>query len=684
MNGYGHFVAPMAWFYLYWGLVCAVLVVVAHLLWVRGTETSRALRLREARRRLNGPVKAALALSLAGVAATGGWIFYNTNILNRYRPTRTALDRQATFEKKYKQYEATSLPRIVDVRADVDIIPERRAADIRGRYILRNKNAEPIDVLHLYLNPDVTIRRLEIPGGTLEMEDTDLGYRIWRLAPPLAAGADMTVSFDLGVANPGFVNEGLRSEIVANGTFFNNFNFFPHVGYSRFGELDDPNERRRRALPAVQRLPKIDDEPARMHNYLSSEADWVHFETTVSTSPDQIALAPGYLQREWTENGRRHFQYSMDAPIFNFFAYLSARYAVERDRWNDVAIEVYYHPAHRFNVARMIDAVKKSLDYFTTNFGPYQHRQVRIVEFPRYATFAQSFPNTIPFSESIGFIARLDDKPDAIDYVFYVTAHEVAHQWWAHQVMGGNVQGATLLSETMAQYSALMVMEKEYGPDKMRKFLKYELDSYLRGRGAERIEEMPLYLVENQPYIHYRKGSVIMYALKDQVGEEPLNRAIAAYVKAVAFQEPPYTTSLEFLTAIKAAVPPGREALLDDLFRSITLYENKATKATWTKRDDGKYVVALEIASAKFRADGQGKETPAALDDWIDIGVFGDKEANGPVEGKVLALEKRHIGAGGGTIEIVVDQEPRKAGIDPFNKLIDRVPDNNIVAVSAQ
>jgi aminopeptidase N len=374
----------------------------------------------------------------------------------------------------------------------------------------------------------------------------------------------------------------------------------------------------------------------------------------------------------------------MDAPIFNFFAYLSARYAVERDRWNDVAIEVYYHPAHRFNVARMIDGVKKSLDYFTTNFGPYQHRQVRIVEFPRYATFAQSFPNTIPFSESIGFIARLDDKPDAIDYVFYVTAHEVAHQWWAHQVMGGNVQGATLLSETMAQYSALMVMEKEYGPDKMRKFLKYELDSYLRGRGAERIEEMPLYLVENQPYIHYRKGSVIMYALKDQVGEEPLNRAIAAYVKAVAFQEPPYTTSLEFLTAIKAAVPPGREALLDDLFRSITLYENKATKATWTKRDDGKYVVALEIASAKFRADGQGKETPAALDDWIDIGVFGDKEANGPVEGKVLALEKRHIGAGGGTIEIVVDQEPRKAGIDPFNKLIDRVPDNNIVAVSAQ
>jgi aminopeptidase N len=174
-----------------------------------------------------------------------------------------------------------------------------------------------------------------------------------------------------------------------------------------------------------------------------------------------------------------------------------------------------------------------------------------------------------------------------------------------------------------------------------------------------------------------------MYALRDYVGEEPLNQALAAYVRKVAFQEPPYTTTLEFLDAIKAAVPPERAALLDDLFRSITLYENRATKATWKKRDDGKYVVALEVASSKFRADGQGKETPEPLDDWIDVGVFGDKADGAPPEGTVLALEKRRIATGDGTIEIVVDQEPRKAGIDPFNKLIDRVPDNNIVAVTA-
>jgi aminopeptidase N len=126
--------------------------------------------------------------------------------------------------------------------------------------------------------------------------------------------------------------------------------------------------------------------------------------------------------------------------------------------------------------------------FHSTNFGPYQHRQVRIIEFPCYETFAQSFPNTIPFSEGAGFVFGTDDEEN-IDHVFNVTAHEVAHQWWAHQVIGGNVQGATLMSEALAEYSALMVMEKEYGRDKMRHMLKYELDGHLRGRGTQRNRE---------------------------------------------------------------------------------------------------------------------------------------------------------------------------------------------------
>ncbi|HEU5180936.1 MAG TPA: M1 family aminopeptidase [Candidatus Polarisedimenticolia bacterium] len=683
MNGYGHFVQPLAWFYLYWGLVCTVLVTVAHLLWVRGSESSFRLRLREGRNRLGPPALATLAAAVLGILGSGGVIYYNTVVLNHYRPTKTMFDRQADYEKKYRKYLKEPQPRVTEVEAAVDIRPEDRSVSVRGNYVLTNKTDAPIDRLHMTMNPDLVLHALKPAGAVLSQEDKDLGYRIYRLDPPLAPGATMRVDYDFAIENRGFVNNGARNQFVANGTFFDSGEFFPHVGYNKTLELDDPTERRRRDLPPVTRFPKIDDAAARRDNYISAEADWVKFGTTVSTSPDQIALAPGYLKREWTENGRRYFRYEMDSPIFDFFAYLSARYAVKKDHWNDVAIEIYYHPGHPYNVDRMIEATKKSLDYFTANFGPYQHKQVRIVEFPRYATFAQSFPNTIPFSESIGFIARLDDKPDAIDYVSYVTAHEVAHQWWAHQVMGGNVQGATLMSETMSQYSALMVMEKMYGPEKMRRFLKYELDRYLQGRGSERIEELPSYLVENQPYIHYRKGSLVMYALKDYVGEQALNQALARYVKATAFQEPPYTYSVEFLDYIQSAVPLERRSIVDDLFRQITLYANKAESATWSKRPDGKYAVRIEVETAKFRSDGKGKETAVPIDDWVDFGVFGARDPKGPSEGKLLALEKRHVDGSATSFEMVVDEEPVKAGIDPFNKLIDRDPDDNIVSVSA-
>ena len=134
----------------------------------------------------------------------------------------------------------------------------------------------------------------------------------------------------------------------------------------------------------------------------------------MSTSADQIALAPGYLQREWTENGRRYFHYKMDRPMLPFFCYLSARWEVKRGEWRGLPIEVYYDPQHAYNVDRMIQASQKSLDYFTANFSPYQHRQVRILEFPRYAQFAQSFANTIPFSESSGFIADQRARMSAI------------------------------------------------------------------------------------------------------------------------------------------------------------------------------------------------------------------------------------------------------------------------------
>lgn len=674
MNGYGHFVSPTLLYNLYWTLFCAALLVVCHLLWVRGTETGFRTRLSIARQRFGKQAFAALVVLLVGFVSTGCYIYYNTNVLNSYRTSNQGEKLQAEIEKKYKKYERLLQPKITAVQANVDIVPERRAVTIQGTYQLRNKGNAPIPEVFVNFNPDtLTTFEVELEGATLKTDDRRFGYLIYKFAKPLQPGEETTMKYRTGFQAKGFVNGESNTQIVANGTFFNSSGYFPGLGYNASIEMQDRNDRRKHGLGPIERMKKPDDLQARMSNGLG-DSDWLSLDTTVSTSPDQIAIAPGYLQKEWTANGRRYFHYKTTSPILGFWSYLSAKYSVKRGEWKDasgnvIPIEIYYDAKHGYNVDRMIYGVQKSLDYFTKNFSPYQHKQVRILEFPRYASFAQSFPNTIPFSESIGFVADLRDK-ESIDYVFYVTAHEVAHQWWAHQVIGGNVQGSTMIVETMAQYSALMVMEKEYGRDKMQKFLRYELDRYLRGRGGELVAEMPLSLVENQQYIHYRKGSLVMYALRDYIGEDAVNRALAKFIRDKAFSEPPYTTAQELVKYFRAEAAPEHQEMITDLFERIVLYDLQAKEVSSTKRADGKWVVKMTVTSTKLRGDDKGEEKPVPVNDLIDIGVLGEKD-------KVLFVEKRRITKPTETFEVVVGEKPVKAGIDPMNKLIDRNPKDN-------
>jgi ABC-2 type transport system permease protein len=680
MNGYGHFLAGHLWFQAYWTCLAIGLLVVAALYWARGTTQGWRQRTRIAIQRFRAPSRMLLAASLTGFVALGAWIFYNTNVVNRYVPGDVAKEQRADYEKLYHQYRDLPQPKITDVKVDVDIYPHERKVDVRGHYMLVNKSGKPISALHMRLPMEVKLIALEFAPHETVSDDRVHGYTIYRLKQPLAPGASMPFDFTLQSWSQGFRNTPDDTHVVDNGTFINN-QAFPHFGYDENGQLDDRNDRRKYALGPVPRMPKIDDQAARDFNLLGRDADWVNFETTVSTVPDQIALAPGYLEKEWTQDGRRYFHYKMDKPILGFFSFQSARYAVKRDAWNGIALEVYYDPQHEYNVDRMIYAMKKSLEHFSTAYAPFQFHQMRILEFPDYERFAQSFANTVPFSESIGFIADLRD-PEDIDYVYYVTAHEIAHQWWAHQVIGAFVQGATMLDETFAQYSALMVQEHEYGAQKMRKFLKYELDRYLTGRSSEVVEEMPLALNENQAYIHYRKGSVVMYSLKDYLGEDLVDKTLARYDHDKAFQQPPYTTTVEFLDYLRQDAGPSWSPLIEDLFDKITLFDNRVTEATAIKRPDGRYDVTVKLHAAKFYADGVGKETPAKLEEPLDIAVFARAPDGKEQNEKALFMEKRRVADGDSTVTVTVDGEPYEAGIDPFNKLVDRVSEDNRMRVT--
>jgi ABC-2 type transport system permease protein len=678
MNASGHFIWSGLWFNLYWGFFAVMLAVMAYLMWNRGTIVRAGQRLEQIRV-ASSPVSVGIIFTaMAGFIATGSYIFYNTNVLNLYVTEDSLELHQIEYEELYRQYEFKPRPRIVDVRTEVDIYPLERRYDMRGSYILENRTDEPLTEVQVVLNPLAKVHELKLQDASVAWQDEKHNYTTFALEQAMAPGDRLELSFTTSIENPGFRNRNNASSVVYNGTFFNNTEAAPAIGFTRDLMLTDRQERREHGLEPVDRMPKLEDKRALRNSYLRPDSDWITFETVVSTVPGQLVIAPGYLEKEWEENNRRYFHYKMDAPIQNFFSYLSADYAVQTDSWNDVEIAVYYHDPHIYNVDRMISGVKDSLEYFSREFSPYQYRQLRILEFPAYESFAQSFPNTIPYSESIGFVADIEE--DDVDYVFYVTAHEVAHQWWAHQVMGANTQGGTVVVETLAQYSALMVMEQKYGPQVMRRFLKYELDNYLRNRGSERIAEMPLMRVENQGYIHYRKGSLVMYALKDYMGEDAVNRALRKLIDNHAYHYTPYTTSVDLIRYLREeAATQEQQDLITDLFERIVLFDLKVEEATVSETADGRFEVEIKVATRKFEADGEGRETELPIDLSIDIGAFSkNPDEAKPGDEPEIYLEKHRIDQQETIITLSLDEKPTHVGIDPYNKLVDRNSEDNV------
>lgn len=102
--------------------------------------------------------------------------------------------------------------------------------------------------------------------------------------------------------------------------------FFPTLGYNAGYELTEDSERKGEGLPTRERMPERSDERGKRMPIFGDDADRVRFEIILGTSADQLAIAPGRLQREWQENHRRYFDYKMDAPMVNFYSIVSARY----------------------------------------------------------------------------------------------------------------------------------------------------------------------------------------------------------------------------------------------------------------------------------------------------------------------------------------------------------------------
>jgi ABC-2 type transport system permease protein len=682
MRGFEPFIGPWLWFKFYWAAWALLLAVAATLFWVHGKEADLGSRLALARRRFTRRAAGLAAAAAALIPMLGGFIFYNTNVLNPYRTASDGLGWRAEYERRYGQYKGIRQPELTGANLRVEIYSDRREAEIRGTFHLVNTTPDAIDSVHLATKSAVNTSavntravRFDRPARNV-LSDEEFGHRIYALETPLRPGESLQLDFEVHFKPRGFPNRGMDTSVVANGTYFTNDAWLPAIGYQADRELRSAGDRRKYRLAARPETPALDNVEARRD---AGGAARVAFEAVVGTGEGQVAIAPGRLRRTWTQGGRRYFHYATDAPIRNHYAFFSAAYAVHEGRWNDTSIEIFHHPTHAWNVDRMGRSIQASLDYYTQQFGPYRHGELRLIEHPGNGVSLHASPVNISYEEGFSLLNPGGD-PRNIDLPFAVVAHEVAHQWWGATLTPARVEGAAVLTESLAWYSAMQVVERTLGREHLQRLLSMMREVYATPRTRA---EVPL-LRATGSFLTYRKGPFAMYALSEYAGTEQVNTALRRLLERHGSGTPPLATSLDLYRELKAVIPQSLHYLLADLFEANTFWE-LATQRVTAKRietgaETGTWQVTLDVKARKVVVDTGGLETEVPMNDLIEVGVFTAAKAGGP--GEPLYLEMHRMRSGEHRITVMVASKPARAGIDPRNLLIAVEGDDNLKEIT--
>jgi ABC-2 type transport system permease protein len=672
MRGFAGSVGPWLWFKLYWGAWALLLAVTTRLLWVRGRESGFGARLRIARHRFNRAAATSTATAVVLILTLGGFIFHNTNVLNEYVADDELVQRRADYERRYGMYEGIPQPQRTATRLHIEIHPARAAATIRGSYRLVNREVVPIGSVHLepafYVETRVTFDR----AFRHVLADDRLGHHIYALDEPLQPGDSLTLRFDVRFARPGFRNSGLGRTgagmaIVENGTYFAG-GALPVIGYQPLRELWSADDRRRHGLPRQLTLPPPGDIDPRV-----AAGAPATFEAIVGTDADQVAVAPGELRRTWNEAGRRYFHYVSDVPISGTEVFFSADYAVHRERWKHVDIQLFVHPGHTEHLERLVRSARASLDYYSAQFGPYPYRFLQIVEQPgNFLGMGVDGSGVVTAGE--GFFL-LDPQGDGFDAIFEIVAHEIGHQWWGMQLKPAFAEGGGVISEGLAWYSAMQLVKDVKGREALRRLMKLMREPYPHppirtGRPLLRAMD---------PWASYRKGAFAMHALSEYVGEDRVNGALRTLLENKLSV---LATTLDLYRELQAVTPDSLKPLLHDLFEVNTFWRFDTKQARAVRTDAGAWQVTLEVEARKVVADSAGVETEMPVTEWVEIGIFA-RAAPGEALGTPVDVQKRRIRSGRQTITVTVPHQPAYAGIDPYH-LLDWEEGDNVVPVEVE
>lgn len=668
LSGYGRHARSFHAFLLYWSVFALALAIFS----IKGWSRNITVTFRAPWKAISQPFQPDEKRLLSGVLLTfiaaGSYIFYNLYIMGPEAPFDSDLDFREAYERRFKSYESLLPPQIVEVKTEVDLYPEESRYEIRGNYELTNTMEAPIH--EIFVSSRNPFSRLNIQNTTLIFHDEEMNAYLFKLNEPFMPGQFRTMTFEVSEQIEGFETS---NAIMNNGSYISHGHFDPYLFYVDRLEIGDSIERVKRSLP--YRKPTLQDDP-----HLSFEgkfsAQKVNYESVISTSGDQIALTSGRLVNHWNEDDRNFFHFKADEKVRRNMTYFSATYEVDTTNFAGISIELYYHQDHGHIIPLMTEITKKTLEYAIEQFGPYRHDHLRIAEVSSGRGFGgQAMPGVISMAEKSMYTKDVSSPTRGINVVARRTIHEIAHQWWAHQLSPKQVAGARVLTEGLCKYTEAVVLEKVYGPSMVRKLTENTIRQYF-GRRAQSKKEPPLYLMDTQPYLAYSKGYMIFLGLKDVLGEETVNEALRNLIQAHG--SAPTATTTDLINELYHVSPQQHHQLINDWLKRVITYDLKIAETKVHRLPDGRFSVDVNIEAVRREMLDNGSTVEIGIDEPIKIGIFRRHPGEMDQSDKPLYLQSHQIDSSQTSWTIITNDEPKYIAIDPYLTRLDRNGTNNI------
>ena len=661
-NGFGHYAKAFNWYMAYWfglGLLLAGFTVA---MWQNKLNATLLQRLKRIGSFMMGN-KWLFGLAIVIFLSSGSYIYEQTNVIGSYKNKTAMRNWQISYEKKYKTMDSLPQPTVKSVQTKVDLFTKEAKYQVKGSYLLKNETAKTISKIWISMNREVNVFEAKVNAASKSTVDEEFKQQFITLAKPLKIGDSLKLDFSFTVFTSGFTPFNKENSVVENGSYIELEKFVPQFGYDPGLEIEDRQTRKKAGL-----APRI------IGNSTDSAYHLINFETVISTAGDQQVVTVGELKGRWNRNGRNYFHYKTTKPIDFMFALSSARYEVKKEMWKGVALSLYYLKGHEYNLADIMLGMKDALDYGSTNFSPYQFKQLNLAEIPQYKGAATAYPGTVFSAERLSFVTNYNKS--LIRHSYAIAAHEVGHQWWANQLDPLPQPGAAMLTESLAKYTEAVLVGKRYGMMNLRKYLKFDNNLYFVYSYTDD-EENALAKAYDQPYIYYQKGGLIMYALKEMLGEAKINGVLKQFLAKHNYPNK-RAAAQDLFNELRQAAQPEQQQFVDECINKIVVYNMKIEVLDTKALPNGKYALDVKI-TVEPKEKGAKNLLKPNMD--IDLAVFDQLSEDWTDQTKPIYLKKYHFSKRETTINLVLGKKPKTVAVDPYAYILDDNQEDNMQTV---